>query len=31
MMQREPEFRPPVSAVVQDITSIVNASREESE
>ncbi|VAI92634.1 unnamed protein product [Triticum turgidum subsp. durum] len=30
-IQREPEFRPPVSAVVQDITSIVNASREESE
>jgi hypothetical protein len=30
-MQREPEFRPPMSEIVQDIASIVNASGEESE
>uniref|UniRef100_A0ACD5ZF52 Uncharacterized protein n=1 Tax=Avena sativa TaxID=4498 RepID=A0ACD5ZF52_AVESA len=30
-IQREPEFRPPMSAVVQDLASIVNASGEESE
>ncbi|CAM0908966.1 unnamed protein product [Alopecurus aequalis] len=30
-IQREPEFRPPMSAIVQDLASIVNASGEESE
>ncbi|KQK16945.1 hypothetical protein BRADI_1g31600v3 [Brachypodium distachyon] len=30
-IQREPEFRPPMSAIVQDLASIINASGEESE
>ncbi|KAM0843118.1 hypothetical protein ACQ4PT_057923 [Festuca glaucescens] len=30
-IQREPEFRPPMSEIVQDLASIVNASGEESE